>query len=126
MNFDNIHINFGRYGKLNVAKVLSSVQSEYDRVCSKLQEAEKQLKEYSKDKEIQSLKREIEKIRKNSLQNLSDLEVENIKKFKNSHYLNCKNGVYHYILSGTEIGTKIEIKCPVCGEIEDVSDYDRW
>ena len=46
---------------------------------------------------------------------------------KDSHYKSCKNGSkYLYELTGTGIGTAITIKCPVCGEEKNITDYDCW
>ena len=47
--------------------------------------------------------------------------------FRDSHYKSCKNGSkYLYELTGTGIGTAITIKCPVCGEEKNITDYDCW
>lgn len=43
------------------------------------------------------------------------------------HWKSCNNpSNFIYDLTGTGIGTVIKIKCPVCGEEQDITDYDCW
>ena len=61
------------------------------------------------------------------LAQISDNEKKAERAFRDSHYKSCKNGSkYLYELTGTGIGTAITIKCPVCGEEKNITDYDCW
>lgn len=91
----------------------------------------KKLDEYNKDKEIQSLRQEIENMRKNSLIILGSSEKEKINAFRKKHYLLHKDKGFHgncyiYRLTGNGIGECVEITCPFCNESEDVTDNTRW
>ena len=79
-----------------------------------------------KDEEIKRLKEELDHYRYNSLIVLSDKQKEQVKEFKNKHHHDCKSNYVKYILSPTELGTGVDIICPVCGETLDITDYDLW
>ena len=85
------------------------------------------LNSYNKDEEIAKLKTEMDELWSNSLIVLYPKEKDRIKTFKQKHYEKCKNGnEYTYHMTGTGIGTVIEIECPVCKGIQDVTDVDSW
>lgn len=85
------------------------------------------LDKYNMAHEIQEKDAEIDRIRRNSLVVMTDLEREKQQEFMRHHYKKCKNaGRYLYELCGTGIGTAIKIKCPVCGTEEDITDYGTW
>ena len=86
--------------------LLKAAQDEYDSLVELNESLRKKVAEWNKDEEIRKA-------------------VE--KAFKDSHYESCKNGgKYLYELTGTGIGTAITIKCPVCGEEKNITDYDCW
>lgn len=85
----------------------------------------KQLFEYSKDEEIQKLKKEIQNIRRNSITILTDKQKEKVKLFSDKHYTSCKCNI-EYIITGTSLGECVEIQCKKCKESEDVTDFDNW
>lgn len=87
----------------------------------------KTLEEYNKDAEIQKYKKLLEETRKNSLLIMSENETKAEKSFREKHYKKCKNGsTYQYEITGTGIGNCISIKCPVCGESQDITDTTTW
>jgi hypothetical protein len=84
-----------------------------------------QLQEYNKDKEIQKLQNELDRICSNSVSILSDMEKELAKNFSEKHYKSCK-GNMRYIIEGTGIGNVVKVQCTKCDEIEDITDIDSW
>lgn len=64
---------------------------------------------------------------KRSWMNLSPLEDECLRKFRDKHYQLHKrdNGFIAHIF-GTGIGTCYRIECPICHESEDITDVSNW
>ena len=58
---------------------------------------------------------------------LSPLEDERLSKFRDKHYHLHKqdNGFIAHIF-GTGIGTCYRIECPICHEVEDITDVSNW
>lgn len=81
-----------------------------------------------KDEEIKRLKEELDFYQRNTLVTLSDKQRENARRFQKEHYENCETGMisFKYTIIPTGIGNVVEIKCPKCGEILDLTDYDLW
>ena len=81
-----------------------------------------------KDKEIKRLKEELDFYQRNTLVTLSDKQRENARRFQKEHYENCDTGMmsFKYTIIPTGIGNVVEIRCPKCGEILDLTDYDLW
>jgi hypothetical protein len=94
-----------------------------------LKESEKvawnQLKEYSKEKEIDSLNEQIDSIKKNSIYIMTDKEKSELQKFKDKHDKDCDKG-FSYMFKGNGIGQWIEIKCEECEEVQDIVDHESW
>lgn len=62
---------------------------------------------------------------------LSEIESEEAKNFMEKHYSSCYvpttiGGMFSYIITPTGVGYSIEIRCNICGEIIDVTDYGSW
>lgn len=86
-----------------------------------------QLLSFNKDAEIEKCKSEIKQLRKNALYIMSDKEAKAVKEFREKHYLCCHNSsTYSYTLSGTGIGTTIQITCPICNTTIDITDVESW
>ena len=81
-----------------------------------------------KDEEIKRLKEELDFYQRNTLVTLSDKQREMARNFQKEHYENCETGrtSFKYIITPTGIGNVVEIKCPKCGEILDLTDCDMW
>ena len=81
-----------------------------------------------KDEEIKRLKEELDFYQRNTLVTLSDKQKENARCFQKEHYENCETGMmsFKYTIIPTGIGNVVEIRCPKCGEILDLTDYDLW
>jgi len=61
---------------------------------------------------------------------MSKKEQETNERFRRKHFESCQKmnrcSSFEYVLTGTGIGTAISIRCPVCGEEENITDYDNW
>ena len=81
-----------------------------------------------KDEEIKRLKEKLDFYQRNALVTLSDKQRENARCFQKEHYENCETGMmsFKYTIIPTGIGNVVEIRCPKCGEILDLTDYDLW
>ena len=81
-----------------------------------------------KDEEIKRLKEELDFYQRNTLVTLSDKQRENARCFQKEHYENCETGMmsFKYTIIPTGIGNVVEIRCPKCGEILELTDYDLW
>ena len=81
-----------------------------------------------KDEEIKRLKEELDFYQRNTLVTLSNKQRENARCFQKEHYENCETGMmsFKYTIIPTGIGNVVEIRCPKCGEILDLTDYDLW
>lgn len=81
-----------------------------------------------KDEEMKRLKEELEFYKRNSLVVLSDAQRERAEEFQHEHYKKCETGhrSFVYTVTPTNVITIVELRCPKCGEIIDVSNYNEW
>lgn len=112
---------------------IEAVKEEYHSMEASRKMAWQRVKDYNKDTEVAKRDAEIERLRKNSLLIMSDKETAAYKAFIQKHYelhnggkFRARGNTYQYELTGTGIGTVIKIKCPICGEQEDITDTDSW
>lgn len=121
----------------NFDELLKSLKDEYEfekrRAYFASEELRKLREEYNKDEEIKRLNDRITTLRQNSLHILSDKERDAISRFRQVHYESHKEShpriagsSFIYRLSGTGIGTCVEITCPICNETLDVTDTSSW
>ena len=80
-----------------------------------------------KDEERKRLKEELDFYKRNSLVVLSDEQMKRAKEFQHEHYKKCETGhrSFVYTVTPTNVITIVELRCPKCGEIIDVSSYDE-
>lgn len=80
-----------------------------------------------KDEEMKRLKEELEIYKRNSLVVLSDAQRERAEEFQREHYKKCETGhrSFVYTVTPTNVITIVELRCPKCGEIIDVSNYNE-
>lgn len=80
-----------------------------------------------KDEELTRLREELDFYKRNSLVTLSDKQKKRADEFIHEHYKKCDTGYknFVYTVTPTNVITVVELRCPVCGEIIDVSDYDK-
>lgn len=105
---------------------IEAIQDEYTRVREENASLRQRMQEWRKDDEIQKLEHEIKEVRRHSIQVVSDIELDEINKFRNQHHRSCKKYEFGYFISGTGFGTAIEIQCLACGEKKDITDYSNW
>lgn len=81
-----------------------------------------------KDEELKKVKEELEFYKRNSLVVLSDAQRERAEEFQHEHYKKCETGhrSFVYTVTPTNVITIVELRCPKCGEIIDVSNYNEW
>ena len=80
-----------------------------------------------KDEEVKRLKEELDFYKRNSLVVLSDTQRERAEEFQREHYKKCDTGhrSFVYTVTPTNVITIVELRCPKCGEIIDVSNYNE-
>ncbi len=80
-----------------------------------------------KDEELKRLEEELEFYKRNSLVTLSDAQRERANNFIHEHYKKCDTGhkSFVYTVTPTNVITIVELRCPICGEIIDVSNYNE-
>ena len=80
-----------------------------------------------KDEEVKRLKEELEFYKRNNLVTLSDVQRERAEEFQREHYKKCETGhrSFTYTVTPTNVITIVELRCPKCGEIIDVSNYNE-
>ena len=80
-----------------------------------------------KDEEVKRLKEELDFYKRNSLVVLSDAQRERAEEFQREHYKKCDTGhrSFVYTVTPTNVITIVELRCPKCGEIIDVSNYNE-
>lgn len=79
------------------------------------------------NEEIKRLKEELDFYKRNSLVVLSDTQKERAEEFQREHYKKCETGhrSFVYTVAPTNVITIVELRCPKCGEIIDVSNYNE-
>ena len=80
-----------------------------------------------KDEEIKRLKEELDFYKRNNLVVLSDVQKERANNFIHEHYKKCETGhrSFVYTVTPTNVITIVELRCPICGEIIDLSNYNE-
>ena len=80
-----------------------------------------------KDEEVKRLKEELDFYKRNNLVTLSDAQRERAEEFQREHYKKCDTGhrSFVYTVTPTNVITIVELRCPKCGEIIDVSNYNE-
>lgn len=111
----------------NIEDCLAKIKESADYLVQRNRELNEQLSQYDEKVGIKAKEDEIRSIFQWSISVLSPVEHERDKAFREKHYQQCKNGSHFiYDLQGTEIGTVVKVKCPVCGVEEDITDLDSW
>ena len=112
-------------------ETVENLKRQYHDLETQVESANQRLADFRKDEEIVHLDAKIKELSRNSLLMLSGTERESIDAFKDEHYQRHKGdrrsgSSYIYKLTGTGVGTCIEITCPLCGETKDVTDISSW
>ena len=107
-------------------KHIDAISDEYNRVREENASLRKRMREWRKDDEIQKLEKEIKDVRIHSLKVLTDVELDELNKFRNQHLERCRQYKFGYFVTGTGIGEGIDIQCMVCGDKKDITDFGAW
>lgn len=108
-------------------KSIEKIKEEYNNLGLSYKELLKLFNNYNKDEEIIKRDKKIQDLRMHSLVTLTNKEMIDDRDFRNDHYERCGNGcTFQYTLTGTGLGTIIEIKCPKCGELKDITDSSKF
>ena len=115
----------------NIQDLLAKVQKQYDALEEENQRLRNELFNYSKEEEVKKAKDHAKYIADHALLLMSDDEIAAAAEFKKKHYEKCYpkakvTSSWIYRLSGTGIGTVIEITCPYCKESADITDISSW
>lgn len=126
MNNNHIKVRYGSH-KDNLQNIIRELEDECNSLLEDRDDLIEELRSWNRDVEIQKLEEQIRWYRAHSLQMLSDKEKESIQEFIESHFHSCNNGsTYQYELAGTGIGTVIKIRCPICQQEKNITDYSTW
>lgn len=116
-----------QYSKLNIDRMLDEVRAEYHRMQEIDDSLRAEILDWNRDEQIQEANMRADYCRKHSLCNLSEKELKDLVTFRKRHYESCKNSsTYIFEIAETGIGHCIKVKCPLCGQEEDITDLDCW
>lgn len=86
-----------------------------------------QVSTWNEEGEIGKLHEEIDSMKKHAIFFMNDTELERMEAFCQKHWTQCRNaGSWIYEICQTGIGMTIKVKCPTCGEEEDITDVESW
>lgn len=109
---------------------LDGIKREYENVQAQLRYLRHQNETFNAQDEVRKANERADRIQRMSLYVFSDDEMASAKAFRDKHYKSCQHGrmstTFEYVLTGTGIGTAIQIRCPVCGQAENITDYSNW
>ena len=111
----------------NFDATLDELKKEYHSVVASKQRLIDELSRWNKDEKIQELLKQLYATQKRCLHDLIGDEMDKYYAFRRRHYDKCKNSDHYVVeLNATGIGESIIVKCPVCGEYADITDYSMW
>ena len=109
-----------------VMKIIDDLERENEELTERL-------RTFSETEEIRKRDEKIDDLYHRSLLLMSEKELYSERAFRTRHYelhnsRKSKTGgnTYVYTISGTGLGPTIKIKCPICGEEEDITDFESW
>lgn len=103
----------------NISDELNKAVIENEKVISSLRKENKRLKDFHyKDKELQLMKDELDRIREDLNRGfpITAEDNENIKGWHEIHKIRCPHSYYQYVFTETELVDYYEVKCCVCGD----------
>ena len=109
----------------DIIKKLKEHNERQEKIIKQLRE---KVNTFNKQETIQKCHNQLESAYAHSLSQLTDKELQSMKTFIDKHYHGeCHNGNHYiYDITGTGLGACITIKCPKCGESEDITDEDKF
>ena len=108
-------------------KSCNNIEVLLQRALDMAEHSREQAEKWNRDDEIQKQKDETKRLLTHSLLVFTDKECERHRAFLDAHYKKCGNGnKFVYTIIETGIGPIIKVKCPICGEEEDITDSESW
>lgn len=113
-------------------KTIDKLREEYHAMEASRDHAWERVREFRKDEEIAEAIARADYLARHALHTFSDKELAADKAFRGKHYelhmphTKASGSTYIYTLTGAGVGTVVKVKCPVCGEEEDITDIERW
>lgn len=109
----------------DIIKKLKEHNERQEKIIKKLRE---KIKTFNEQETIQKCYNQLESAYAHSLLSLTDKELQSIKTFIDKHHHGeCHNGNHYiYDIEGTGLGACITVKCPKCGESEDITDESKF
>ena len=109
----------------NKKKIMGELDSFINNLIHEKMLLQEQLRSYDVEERVAKLLAENKELRSASLHVLTEAEKEQAVEFKNEHWDKCEGNV-SYILTGTGVGTGVDVVCTKCGTKKDVTDYSVW
>lgn len=108
-----------------VIKKLEEHNEEQERIIDYLRE---KVRTFNEQDSLRELYHQVNYAYAHSLLSLTDKELQSMKTFIDKHHHGkCHNGNHYvYDIEGTGLGACITIKCPKCGESEDITDESKF
>lgn len=103
----------------SISDELNKAVIENERVISSLRKENKRLKDFHyKDKELQLMKDELERMRADLNRGfpITVEDKESIDKWHEIHKFRCPHSYYQYVFTENELIDYYEVKCRVCGD----------
>lgn len=117
----------------SLEKSLEDIHREFEKTIKERDEYMEKAAEVDRSTEIAELKEQLWDLRRHALTVFSDKELAAERNFIDEHYKrhNCHlnrnlGNTWIYTITQTGIGVVTNIKCPICGEEQDITDTEAW
>ena len=118
----------------NIEDAFAAIQQNYFAMENEIEDLKEQLATWNKDKEILAEKERANYYKMHALISLTDKELKEHDTFIDTHWQKCalplhdktKGRTYIYTIGQSSIGKTIIIKCPICGEEKDITDFESF
>lgn len=128
----DISMYLNHLSQKDVHEYLEAVGRQYDRLNDENKSLRERIASFNEADEIKKHSDAVRDIRKRSLLVMTEKEAEAEIRFRDehAHFRGTKMSLFHsifqYEITGTGIGTILKIRCPRCGQEQDITDYDAW
>lgn len=117
----------------SLEKSLENIRCEFEKVIKERDKYREKAAEIDRSAGITELKEQLWDLRRHALTVFSDNELAAERNFIDEHYKrhNCHlnrslGNTWIYTITQTGIGAATSIKCPICGEEQDITDTEAW
>lgn len=128
----DISMYLNHLSQKDVHEYLEAVGRQYDRLNDENKSLMERIASFNEADEIKKHADAVKDIRKRSLLVMTEKEVQSEIRFRDehTHFRGTKMSLFHstfqYEITGTGVGTILKIRCPQCGQEQDITDYDAW